>query len=677
MNRIINYLKIFCIIIFSLIQFQCFSELNEPVMPEWDVALTVPIVKDYTLGEITDDMDDSRISFNPLADSQIIYKTSLKIDPIQINNAEYVELNSPAVQGKISLSDINFNLREGFVFESKLTDFLPLLPVNTSMIIPAISGIAAEKSTTLSSFNQITVDTAEFSIEITNQFPVDVTINSMTLNNNLTTNTLELLKENNIQINKSSTKTLTDYIINKNILNSLKLSVTLSTNGSGTTPVYIDANSSLKITFYSKKVKIFFAEASFDEQSYTFKVSSSLTNLGNKIQLNQAKIKNGKVNIGLKNYSALSGKFRTITPELTYNSVSFGTSDIAISAKGSTTKSYNITDYTLSPNSNSEFTLNSTVTMNSTNNQIVKMYGTDSISYSIEIKEIELSSFSGAISGDITQSFQLPKEDINKYFNGNIALKGASASLVVNNGSGLPFNISNGYVSGYNSKTGKNHSIKVKDTYVTPLNSTSILLDNTEFTSFLNEFTSQNALPDYFKYSTQVDLTTNNTNYVFSSRDTIGGHVDLTIPFYMSVSQLVYTDSAEINISDSEKDEMNKVNYGRITIRAANKIPLEGNLFVTFLNKKTGIKLILPKNYSTGATYKLSAGQTDNSGYSSAETISSITEELTKSDITLLSNSTICLFEVVLNTTSSTPVFLKRDDKIKLNVISEFGYSVK
>ena len=331
----------------------------------------------------------------------------------------------------------------------------------------------------------------------------------------------------------------------------------------------------------------------------------------------------------------------------------------------------------LTPNSKSEISLNSTLTMNSTNNQIVKIYGTDSISYTIDIKNIELSSFSGAISGDIKQSFWLPKEDINKYFNGNMTLKGASAALIVNNGSGLPFNITNGYLSGYNVKTGKTPSIKVKDALINPLNSSRITLDNNEFTSFLNEFTSVNALPDYFNYSTQVDMTTGSSNYVFSNRDTIGGYVDLRIPLYISVSKLTYTDSAEVNISDSENDEMNKVNYGKLTIKAANKIPLEGNLMVTFLDKKTRKKLILPKTYSTSGGYKVTSGITDNSGYSSGETISVITEELSKDDILFLSNSNMCLFEVILNTATSSPVFLKRDDKIKLNIISEFGYRVK
>jgi hypothetical protein len=677
MNSIKNLLQIFFVIIIAVSNFSCLNELQEPVMPEWDVSLTVPLVKEYTLGRITDDMNDSRITFDPSNDSQIVYRTNLKIDPIQINDPDYVLINSPVIHGKVSLSDIDFKLRENFSFESKITDYLPNLPVNTPTIVPPFTNLKTQKSTLLNSFNQISLDSAEFSIEIVNQFPIDININSLTLSNNLTGNTSDIINKNEIYVNKNSTKLITEIITKKNISNSLTLGVTVSTPGSNSALVSIDPNSLFRITFYSKRLKIQYAEASFDEQSYNFLVSSALSNLGNKIQINQAKIKNGKLTLALNNYSGMSGRFQTNIPELTNNSIPFGTSDIALAAKGSASRTYYLAGFVLNPSNQSVINLTNSVTINSTYNQIVKIYGTDSITYSVELKDLEIESFSGYLTGNINQSFSLPKADIDKYFNGNVVLKSASASIVVNNGSALPFNITNGTVYGYNKISGKTQSIKIKDAALTPQGTTRIPIDDVEFTKFLNDFTSQNALPASFNYNTQVDMTTNNQNYTFSNRDTIGGFVDLKVPLYIALSQLKYSDSADVTLSESDKTEMNKVNYGKLTIKASNQIPLEGNLVITFYNKNSKAKLTLPKNQATNGGYKINASQTDNSGYSTGETISILTEELTKDDIIFLSNSNLCYFDVIMNSASQRTVFLKRDDKIKLNIISEFGYKIK
>jgi len=677
MRKTKKYFSLLLAFTIAVLELSCFAELQEPILPEWDVALTIPLVKEYTLGELTDKMEDSKLFFDPAKDSQIFYRNNLSINPISINNPEYIELNSSQVKGKITISDFDFSLKENLSFESKIIDYLPTFPLNVSTVIPPFAGISSSKEIVLSSFYYISIKESDLKIEITNGFPIDLILSNVTLTNNLTGKISEIIKKDYISIAKNSSVTLIEKISAKEVYNSLKLSLSLSSPGSNELPVMITANNFLRITFNPENINIQSAEASFDEQNFNFTVSGSLANWGNQIQINEAKIKNGKLGISLFNHSALSGKLKSQLPELTNNSYVFSTGDLSVPAKGMVSKDYYISGYSLKPKNYSDINFNNLFVLNSTNNNFVKINASDSISYLLEMKDIELESFSGHISGDIKQSFTLPKEDIDKYFNGNIMLQEVYASLYVMNGSGLPFLMKENVLSGYNETLNRTESMTINDAAVSPLGKTKIDIDTKEFTGFINKFTITNSLPDRFNYNTKIDLTTNNQNYIFSNKDTISGYVELRIPLHFSISNLSYRDSVDIDISQSDKDELQNLNYGKLTIKALNGIPAEGILKLIFSDSTNRKSLTLPRNSAGISGYRISSSDKNSTGYSTKSTESIITEELSKDDINFLINAKKCVMDVLLNTSSGSPSFLKRDDRIKLNLITEFGYRIK
>jgi hypothetical protein len=269
----------------------------------------------------------------------------------------------------------------------------------------------------------------------------------------------------------------------------------------------------------------------------------------------------------------------------------------------------------------------------------------------------------------------LEKEDITNYLNGNINIKEASASIVVNNGSNLPIKISDSYISGYHIKKGETFTCKIKDVEIRPSGTTRINNDNAEITNFLNNFTNDNSVPNVFNFQSQVYINTNNSSYSFSNRDTISGYVELKIPLDIAFSNLSTSGSTDINISQSVKEELRNLNFGTITVHCANGVPLEGHLRILFMDDY-GNGIGFPKQ-SLDTKYTISAAPIDDRGYSVSESMSTITDIFTKEDINFIKECSKCTFDVILNSSSGNNVVLRNSDKIKLSILTEFGYRVK
>jgi len=521
LKQIYSYL-LFIILLFIISS--CYENSLNPVLPEWEVKLTIPITKDYILTDFTDEISYGKIFTDPEKDSQLVFSANLSLDKIKFDNSEHILINPSLHTGKICLSDIDFVLKENFIYQEYAPVLFPEIPTNTYTVVPPLYGKSYQKNIQQNSFNELRVDTAEFELEIINEFPFDINITNFILSNNLNNHNEELLNKSEIHIAKNSQFNNKELIINKNIFNSLKFNFNMSTNGTGINPVYINSNSALRISFISKRVKIFYAEVSFDEQNYSSSIKFELSNIKNGIILKDAKLQDGIIDITLKNHSNLDGNFIISTDEIYQNTNNLSTQYIYLPAKGNFSQSYSLANYNITQKNNSEIIFNNSIILNSTNNQFVTLNGNDSITYSILVKDINLLSFSGEITSNITQSFMLDKQ-ITNYLNGNINIKEASASIFIHNGSNLPIKTSDNYISGYHIRHGQTYTCKINDTEIHPLETTKINIDNAEFTKFLNNFTNDNVIPNIFNFQSQVYISTNNSNYTLTDRDTIGGYV--------------------------------------------------------------------------------------------------------------------------------------------------------
>ena len=149
----------------------------------------------------------------------------------------------------------------------------------------------------------------------------------------------------------------------------------------------------------------------------------------------------------------------------------------------------------------------------------------------------------------------------------------------------------------------------------------------------------------------------------------------VTIPLEAAISNLSTSGSIDLDIEQSIKEELANVNFGTLTIQCSNGVPLGGHLRILFIDDY-GNEIGFPKE-NLDTKYKISAADVDDRGYSISEPVSSITDTFTKEDINFIKECTKCTFDVVLNSSSSKNVVIRNSDKIKLSILTEFGYTIK
>jgi hypothetical protein len=651
-------------------------------MPEWDIELTVPLVKDYTLGEFTDKLNNSKFSYDPLNDSLIIYKTSLRIDPFNVADKENMKFIARSIHKRILISEINLQPAQEFNYTYRLDQVFNGLAIGTNSSVPAITGIPKSDNTQLNNFQEFDLYSGKLIITFINQFPFNIRFESIRFSNNTIENQTEIGVINNKIIRNNSTETdSTITLSNKKISNIIKVEFTISTPGTNGNTVFLDPNNLLTIKTNLRDIKIKSAITSINSQTYIQYNSTSLDNTSSETKISQVILSEGKLNIKIDNYTKLGGKVEILFPEIMNGSNPFFINDINILPNQNLPiRSYNLNQLVINPVGNNELTAKTTIITNSTNNDVVHLYGSDSLVYDFSLEDLSIHSITGKAVSKIDKSISLPTEDINQYFDGNMIFSEANIKIQINNGTNLPYEIKNGIITGYNKATGKTEILSVDNSYITPRSSTTIFLNQERTTDFINKFTKYNSFPKTINFSGEAVLNTNNSSYTFTSQDTIGGYVDIQIPLKVSIQNYGYSDTLETSFSDSEKEQMDRFNKGKISIQTKSWIPATSGLKLNLLNKnyQTLISFpIQPYRSPEDSVYYINSAEVDINGVVKNPKESFFIVEITKEDILKIKDSKFCELKLYLNTPPNVLVSFKKDDIIKIKVLSEFGYRVK
>ena len=668
---------IFGVMFFSIFYSGCIEKPLEPVMPEWDIVMNIPLTDDYTLGEL---LDKKKSSFDndPKRDSLIIYKMNLKIDPIRISDKDNMNFATKIMSRKVLISEIKFQPSQQFNYNYTLSQFFSNLPTSTTSPVPPISGITQTGEVALDNFQEFSLDSGLVRMTFINPFPFDIIFDKITVLNNSSTNKTEIGTITGKKVSAYSSATDSSIsLVSKKVLNNIKISFIMSTPGTGTSAVYLSPIEQLKISIQLKNLKINSAIAAIGSQSYNLLNTTIIDNTDASII--NAKIKSGYLYIKIDNYTSLGAAMAMSFPEIKNGNNQFLINDLNFNANQKMPqRTYNLAGWTVYPINN---ILTSGITINtySTNNQMVTLKGTDSIAYSFMIDDVTIESMNGRIMSSLQKSVSLPNEDIDKYFNGSITLSEANVNINLNNGTNLPFDLKNCYLIGYNSKTGKPQVLNIDNTTILPKNKTIITPNPAKTTEFFNSFSRDNSFPRTVNFYGDILVNTNSNTYTFSSSDTIGGNVDVSIPLKLSMKGMSYKDTIDVKIEDSNKDELDKFNMGKLTIHATNWLATNAGLKICLLDKNSKKIFNLPKLSLTNPAdtmFILTSSKIDNNGSTTGSQESVFEILLEKTDIGIIKNAVYAEITINFNTPSSALVSFKRSDLIKVKLSSSFGYRV-
>jgi hypothetical protein len=592
----------------------CFEKPSEPVLPTWDVDLTVPILdKTFTLGELVE-KDTTYLKVG--AGNQIYYSTSEKLDATKIGDNLKISDISTSASTKLG----NFEIKNpGTISASiKAYDIFPSLSSNLppgNYIVPsnAPGQTVTTNFTAFDNFQQVTFDGGIIKVTVNNGLPVPLQFpNGLAIynSNDLTTPILTLFE--NATINANSELTATADLAGKTLPANLSLKVTVLSPGSGGQQVYLDVNQMfVTVSASLENLSIASASAKIPSQTEPVVISDSFVLEPNEPQpdlINEVNFKSGSmkikvvngIDLGLNGSITLYNFVRKSDNTPLQIPLNIGRKN---SASNTLTFNLNLADYKLVGNLTNTVDYKVEVRTEDTGNEYRMVNKNDGLSAEITLQNIVIESISGkAKPREI--SFEEQKidlaglKDYREKFKGSIKFDDIQVEINLVKTAQFTFDL-NLKIKGVNTRTGKVDSIEIPldqrrfsgSTHRIVLNKS-----NSNIVNFINSFASQE-LPEYLIVTGSVFLNPNYEVGRVSSSDSVYGSVSVSFPASVGISNAVFVDTSEVNeLSDEAKKEIDKTNYGKLFVEIENGLGVDVRFRAKILGVTMDSLLSIPKD---------------------------------------------------------------------------------
>jgi hypothetical protein len=591
----------------------CFEKPSEPVLPTWDVDLTVPILdKTFTLGELVE-KDTTYLKVG--SGNQIYYSTSEKLDATKIGDNLKISDISTSASTKLG----NFEIKNpGTISASiKAYDIFPSLSSNLppgNYIVPsnAPGQTVTTNFTAFDNFQQVTFDGGVIKVTVNNGLPLPLQFpNGLAIynSNDLTTPILTLFE--NATINANSELTATADLAGKTLPANLSLKVTVLSPGSGGQQVYLDVNQMfVTVSASLENLSIASASAKIPSQTEPVVISDSFVLEPNEPQpdlINEVNFKSGSmkikvvngIDLGLNGSITLYNFVRKSDNTPLQIPLNIGRKN---SASNTLTFNLNLADYKLVGNLTNTVDYKVEVRTEDTGNEYRTVSKNDGLSAEITLQNIVIESISGkAKPREI--SFEEQKidlaglKDYREKFKGSIKFDDIQVEINLVKTAQFTFDL-NLKIKGVNTRTGKVDSIEIPLAQRRFSGSTHRIVlnkSNSNIVNFINSFASQE-LPEYLIVSGSVFLNPNYEVGRVSSSDSVYGSVSVSFPASVGISNAVFEDTSEVNeLSDESKKEIDKTNYGKLFVEIENGLGVGVRFRAKILGVTMDSLLSIPK----------------------------------------------------------------------------------
>jgi hypothetical protein len=664
----------------------CFEKPSEPVLPTWDVDLTVPILdKTFTLGEL---VEKDTIYLKVGAGNQIYYSTSEKLDATKIGDNLKISDISTSAATKLG----NFEIKNpGTISASiKAFDIFPDIPSDSGYyIIPSNApGQTVPKNfTAFDNFQWVTFDGGVIRVTVNNGLPVPLQFpNGLAIynSNDLTTPILTLFE--NTTINANSELTATADLAGKTLLANLSLKVTVLSPGSGGQQVYLDVNQMfVTVSASLENLSIASASAKIPSQTEPVVISDSFVLEPNEPQpdlINEVNFKSGSMEIKVVNGIDL-GLNGSIT---LYNFVRKSDNTplqipLNIGRKNSASDTLNLADYKLVGNLTNTVDYKVEVRTEDTGNEYRTVSKNDGLSAEITLQNIVIESISGkAKPREI--SFEEQKidlaglKDYREKFKGSIKFDDIQVEINLVKTAQFTFDL-NLKIKGVNTRTGKVDSIEIPLAQRRFSGSTHRIVlnkSNSNIVNFINSFASQE-LPEYLIVTGSVFLNPNYEVGRVSSSDSVYGSVSVSFPASVGISNAVFEDTSEVKeLSDESKKEIDKTNYGKLFVEIENGLGVDVRFRAKILGVTMDSLLSIPKDND----FMINPAPIGSDGFSSGTTRYINVIELNRDEIQKFKDMKFVRSFISIATANNGGIVkFRTTDSLKVKIYGRVNYRVE
>ena len=651
------------------------------IAPSWDVELNVPVLnKSYSLLDVV--KKDTSYLKTANSTNQLYYSDSKPFNAIQVDRK--LTLNPIETTSKVGLTSIAVTTPEAQSVGLKpptwpsATGFFAILPETRQEVDAEVP--------TNTSFESAVFETGTLSIAIQNNNGIQFRVDSVQIIDNRTSGATTVLVRNDTAttIASGATGKIIMNLAGKTLYNKVKVAMFVYTPLM--TGVTIPDTANTKVTTTFSNLAPSSVVAPIPAQSPQ-NMSGAFT-LDSESSLDTVKIAEGSMSFTVNNYFNVAMQaVMTVTNLYTASNVPY-TTTINVGAKGSqvinipSLANWSIRSASLT--SQLGYSVSITVQQSSS---AVAVSKTDSATVKVNMSQLILKSIHGkikptALSFDTT-TVALALNSLKDLTATAIQMN----SLDINFGVALSANMKidfAGTLTGSNT-LGNTASLTIPTTRVNGGGITStVTLSSTELNTFINTFVTK--VPDQIKvvYSGTINPSPSSSDPAvgITSSDSLFGKVNIYAPLNVGISGGKLTDTTEINISDENRTNTDKIQSATIALQLSNGIAAGLTFYGKFLNANgDSILSFPPKNSSNTYPIVIAPAAVGSTGVVSSATTTSIDITLSGTELDKFLSSKKLVFVLLLSTSGSTPtspppVKFLSSDAVKIYAAGQLNYRV-
>lgn len=564
-------------------------------MPTWDLeGVTIPLVnQSKTIQEILE--DDPTFSWFPEDDEEspgvLYYAQQEPIEASSIGDRLKLDQVSVSISnniGPLSISEIP-------TLESviSISDWTPFHP-DESVIVPPLTVFGHRTAlSVIDAFQLVEFNSAAIDIVVENNLPFEVSYDNLHIMNDDGTATVVSNYVPFFTVPPGGQRDISIEILpGVEILNSLLISVDMSSDGSDGQLVRFEADAGTNVTADIFNIEVSRVVAEIPQNSLTIDSTFSFTSGDEPIELSLAEISSGSFNLDLQSNIDVDANL-TITFHDLYDN--FGNkyvvnTTIPRSGNLQITES-DLEGWKIEPSQQSnELRYSVTASTISTNNGDHRDISEfDDFNLNIELSELIFR----RVDGNFDASFEMEElsfdvnygESFDLLIYEEIQLEDAFAYLNLETSTYLPVNI-NGAVLTASNGTGTNS-----------INLPQISLPSAEpirinISDLFNGMTQQ--LPNQFTMNGSVAINPGNDRIEVTDADSIFGSVDIEIPLKIKISGGSYVETFEMDAGPDTKDLADNVQRMAVSFELINNIPAGVSLLAVVRDSVDNVILTIP-----------------------------------------------------------------------------------
>ncbi len=667
--------------VFFLLSFFIQGCIEEPIAPNWDLELNVPVLnKSFTLQDVINKDSSVLKDYNDPTKLGLLYYADKK--PLtKITVGDKLKMDPVGTRSSVTIGTISINSPPNASAEIGFSAFG--VPTG-NVIVPPVNGQQTSRTFDKNTaFQSATFESGTFFMTFTNNNgPITIVFNSISIVNAYTGAAI-LQTSSPLTLLPGETKTQNFDLAGKTLVDSLRMDVVMSTPGSGGLVVNIPSNAKTSVTSGIQNFSISQVTAPIPNQAPIN--SSGSFALDDSTFIQSVVISQGSMSFNFKNYFDVGLSLNFSVNNLKKPDGSSYTQAVTLDRRGTSGANQTITISDLngwsivstSGNSNQlGYTVTAQVQSSTTPRTLSK---TDSVTVDIAMSTLTLSSVSGKIKPtrlNLEQTvIPLKLGSFEGFSATQINFDEFLMDLQVASSPTLQIGFS-GVISG------KANGV-VKDTVRIPYSVlgggvTDIILPASSLNHFINSFVTD--VPDTILVDYYAEVNPNYLTGQISTNDSITGNTILEIPLALGIGGGQFTDTSEINIAQANQKELDQINSGGATLTVENGLPVGIEFTAKLYDSLGNFLMSFPPNRAPNPTsVKINGATVDASGKPITPGTASITLDLLSNEFKLFTSAKKVIATIKLDTSrpNALPVQFRTNDVIKVKGSGQLNYRVQ